>query len=251
MKKIVIIITACTILIAITLYLIYSKNDNIVKKPDNNSKYNYILLDNSYELDITTLANEVSRKKFDRLQNYITEMLQELEQVEPSPNTDYYKYYNQYEQILSYEKHFGSHKQLAKRVLQEIEFKISNLTLTERDIQPLLTYLVFKKYSCFFKKQWFCLPYLKFSNDMYKSYIGNIDSFLDSESNYNNRTQLYPESFSSEEEIYFHITQELSSKLLNQLKKSNSETNSEFYSFYNLLRESSKDEYSLVYTILE
>lgn len=250
MKKIII-VTAFTILIALILYLSSSKNDNIVKKPSNNTKYNYILLDNSYNSDIKILADEVSNKKFRRLQNYITEMTKEIEQAAPSENTDYYRYYNQYEQILSYEKYFNSHKQLAKRVLQEIQSKISNLTLTNKDIQPLLTYLILKKYSAFFKKQWFCLPYLKFSNDMYNNYIANIDSFLDIEGNYENRIQLYPAPFSNDDEIYFNITKELNDKLSNQLKENNSETNSEFYSFYNLLMESRKDEYSLIYIILE
>ncbi len=225
--------------------------ENTPERPIMDSRYNYLLLNKDYKEDLNQILFEFANKDYQNLNFYIDNLLTDLEQINPHAKSDYFKYYNQYNQVLLFEVFLNSHKNLAFRILQGLKNKIQSKTITQTDLLPFLNYIIFKKHSCYFRKYWFCLPYLRYSNNLYEKNKVDIDSYLSFDNNFNNIYQLLPNPYVNEEEIFFSIDKRMAEKILNNMPIIANTPDIEEYSFNNILMKSKTEEYLLVYTILD
>lgn len=242
-------------LIIIIGLLLNSCNMNEEKLSINNDYY-FLLLDNNYSENIKTgFVKDFNEKRFEKVNVSLNRMLSELNNSEHLKQNKYRDYYETYEQILTYDEYLSSRKELAKNVLTNLKDKIEKNDVNEDDFLPFLEYYIFREYSLYFKSDWYCLPYLRFSdkligeNNIDFSKIFDIENELIKVNAFDFFEKTNTGYDNDEYQNFIKVNVEQADMILKLMISGGEETNNEFYLFYHTLQRAKNNEYTLLYTI--
>lgn len=235
--------------------LLNSCNMNKEKLSIENSYY-FLLLDKNYNKGIKEgFVQDFNDKNFVNISISLNEMLSEIDKVDNSRQNKYKSYYETYEQILSFNEYLSNRKELARNVLNNLKNKIEKKKVEEEDFLPFLEYFIFREYSLYFKSEWYCLPYLRFSDALLYENKINFDEIFNIEKelykvnafDFFERTNTGYDN--DEYQNFLIVNNEQASFILELMKTGKEETNDEFYLMYNTLQKTKNNDYILLYTI--
>jgi hypothetical protein len=242
------------VLLAIaSLFVIFKMCKMDKDKLITSNDYNFLLLDIDFNEKIKKeYLSKIKNKNYDNIDILVSEMTKELEEVNIDEKSKYRDYYENYEQILSYEKHLLSYKQLATNSLSSLRKSINERNVNDEDINPFLDYLIFKKYSLYFRSHWYCMPYLKFSDKLFLENKIDIEEVLNLEKNESQIINLFDadNNFTNYEyeHQYYSVNDKQIDFLLKKLKNGKQDTSQEFYVLYNALLKCKTKDFILIYT---
>lgn len=237
-------------LIIISLFLIIKKYKMNEDKLIVSNDFSFLLLDGDYKDRVEKeYLKDINSKDYRKVDVLIADMLKELDSVDEDEKSKYKDYYNAYEQVLSYENNLLSHKQLATNILEQLSQSIKRKDVSSEEVNPFVDYLIFKKYSLYFKSYWFCMPYLRFSDKLFSDNNIDIHKLLNIEKNESQRIKLYDDTEDNEDELqYYSLNEEQVDYLLEKLKNGKEETSEEFFVLYNALLKCKTKDFILLYT---
>lgn len=226
------------------------------KKLSTENSYYFLLLDESYSSEIKEgFVRDFNDKDFSNVKITINQMLTEIEENDSTKEEDYRSYYIKYDQIMSFDEHLSTRKELARNVLNNLLDKIERNKVEEEDFLPFLEYVIHREYSLNFRSVWYCMPYLRFSDalldenkiKLFKVFNKDNESYKANAFDFLERTNTVYDN--TEYQSFIKVNKEQANTILNLMKGGAKETDDEFYLLYNIMQKIKNNDCTLVYTI--